>query len=401
MLALNSYQTMAVGIFLYYLGKYLKARVKFLQTYCIPNPVIGGILFAIINLVLHQAGGSAIKLDTVQQSFFMNMFFTSVGFTASFALLKKGGRGVMLLTIVCAVLITLQDVVGVSLAKVFGLHPLLGLCAGSIPLVGGHGTSGAFGPMFESMGVARANTVAIAMATFGLISGSLMGGPVAHRLLVKYHLRSGAVDMDQPADVSTNSMEAAEAVSMTPEKFMLGTGEILVAMGIGTLVTKFFNSVGLVFPGYIGSMLVAAVIRNISDTVKVVDVPIPEIQTMGDVGLNIFLSMALMSLRIWELFDIAGPLSAIAAVQVVVMALFTTYVVFNVMGRDYDAAVMVSATCGFGMGATPNAMANMSAITTVYGPSPKAFFVVPLVGAMFVDFVNSSIIMVFVNLFGK
>lgn len=401
MLALNSYQTMAVGIFLYYLGKYLKSKIKFLQTYCIPNPVIGGILFAIINLALHQAGGSAIKLDTVQQSFFMNMFFTSVGFTASFALLKKGGRGVVTLTIVCGILIALQDVIGVTLAKVFSLHPLLGLCAGSIPLVGGHGTSGAFGPMFESMGVARANTVAIAMATFGLISGSLMGGPVAHRLLVKYHLRSGAVDMDQPADVSTNSMEAAEPVPMTPEKFMLGTGEILIAMGIGTIVTKFFNSVGLVFPGYIGSMLVAAVIRNIADTVKGVDVPIPEIQTMGDVGLNIFLSMALMSLRIWELFDIAGPLSVIAIAQVVLMALFTTFVVFNVMGRDYDAAVMVSATCGFGMGATPNAMANMSAITTVYGPSPKAFFVVPLVGAMFIDFVNSSIIMVFVNIFGK
>ena len=391
---------MAIGTLLYYLGKYLKSRIKFLQTYCIPNPVIGGILFAIINLVLHQTGGSAIKLDTVQQSFFMNMFFTSVGFTASFALLKKGGRGVVTLTIVCAVLIALQDVIGVFMAKLFGLHPLLGLCAGSIPLVGGHGTSGAFGPMFESMGVARANTVAIAMATFGLISGSLMGGPVAHRLLTKYDLKSGD-PVGSDTQNSTSSMEESESVPMSPENFMLGTGEILIAMGLGTIVTKFFNSVGLVFPGYIGSMLVAAVIRNIADTVKGVNVPMREVQTMGDVGLNIFLSMALMSLRIWELFDIAGPLSAIALAQVVLMALFTTFVVFNIMGRDYDAAVMVSATCGFGMGATPNAMANMSAITSVYGPSPKAFFVVPLVGAMFIDFVNSSIIMVFVNLFGK
>ena len=400
MLALNSYQTMAVGTLLYYLGKYLKSRIKFLQTYCIPNPVIGGILFAIINLILHQTGGGAIKLDTVQQSFFMNMFFTSVGFTASFVLLKKGGRGVVTLTIVCAVLIVLQDVIGVFMAKLFGLHPLLGLCAGSIPLVRGHGTSGAFGPMFESMGVARANTVAIAMATFGLISGSLMGGPVAHRLLTKYNLKSeGTVGSD--TQNSTSSMEEAESVPMSPEKFMLGTGEILIAMGLGTIMTKFFNSVGLVFPGYIGSMLVAAVICNLADSVKGIEVPMQEVQTMGDVGLNIFLSMALMSLRIWELFDIAGPLSAIAAAQVVLMALFTTFVVFNAMGRDYDAAVMVSATCGFGMGATPNAMANMSAITSVYGPSPKAFFVVPLVGAMFIDFVNSSIIMVFVNLFGK
>ena len=175
MLALNSYQTLAVGILLYYLGKLLKKNIRFLQTYCIPNPVIGGVLFALLNLALFESGVGAIKLDTVQQSFFMNMFFTSVGFSASYVLLKKGGRDVLVLTVVCAVLITFQDTIGVMLAKATGLHPLLGLCAGSIPLVGGHGTSGAFGPMLEKMGAERATTVAIAMATFGLISGSLMG----------------------------------------------------------------------------------------------------------------------------------------------------------------------------------------------------------------------------------
>lgn len=176
MLALNSYQTLAVGILLYYLGKMLKKNIRFLQTYCIPNPVIGGVLFALLNLILFESGAGAVKLDTVQQSFFMNMFFTSVGFSASYVLLKKGGRDVLVLTVVCAVLITFQDIIGVLLAKMTGVHPLLGLCAGSIPLVGGHGTSGAFGPMLEKMGAERATTVAIAMATFGLISGSLMGG---------------------------------------------------------------------------------------------------------------------------------------------------------------------------------------------------------------------------------
>lgn len=401
MLALNSYQTLAVGILLYYLGKLLKKNIRFLQTYCIPNPVIGGVLFALLNLALFESGVGAIKLDTVQQSFFMNMFFTSVGFSASYVLLKKGGRDVLVLTVVCAVLITFQDILGVALAKITGLHPLLGLCAGSIPLVGGHGTSGAFGPMLEKMGAERATTVAIAMATFGLISGSLMGGPVAHRLLEKYHLHSTQEDEDESLE-KARSMEENAPLVMTAEKFMLAYGEILVAMGLGTLVSKFFTSVGLTFPGYIGSMLVAAVIRNISDhSHGSLLVPMQELGTVGDVSLNIFLSLAMMSLRIWELFDIAGPLFIIAVAQTIFMALYTTFVVFNAMGKDYDAAVEVSAVCGFGMGATPNAMANMSAITSNYGQAPRAFFAVPLVGAMFIDFCNSGILMVFINLINR
>lgn len=401
MLALNSYQTLAVGILLYYLGKLLKKNIRFLQTYCIPNPVIGGVLFALLNLALFESGVGAIKLDTVQQSFFMNMFFTSVGFSASYVLLKKGGRDVLVLTVVCAVLITFQDILGVALAKITGLHPLLGLCAGSIPLVGGHGTSGAFGPMLEKMGAERATTVAIAMATFGLISGSLMGGPVAHRLLEKYHLHSTQEDEDESLE-KARSMEENAPLVMTAEKFMLAYGEILVAMGLGTLVSKFFTSVGLTFPGYIGSMLVAAVIRNISDhSHGSLLVPMQELGTVGDVSLNIFLSLAMMSLRIWELFDIAGPLFIIAVAQTIFMALYTTFVVFNAMGKDYDAAVEVSAVCGFGMGATPNAMANISAITSNYGPAPRAFFAVPLVGAMFIDFCNSGILMVFINLINR
>ena len=401
MLALNSYQTLAVGILLYYLGKLLKKNIRFLQRYCIPNPVIGGVLFALLNLALFESGVGAIKLDTVQQSFFMNMFFTSVGFSASYVLLKKGGRDVLVLTVVCAVLITFQDILGVALAKITGLHPLLGLCAGSIPLVGGHGTSGAFGPMLEKMGAERATTVAIAMATFGLISGSLMGGPVAHRLLEKYHLHSTQEDEDESLE-KARSMEENAPLVMTAEKFMLAYGEILVAMGLGTLVSKFFTSVGLTFPGYIGSMLVTAVIRNISDhSHGSLLVPMQELGTVGDVSLNIFLSLAMMSLRIWELFDIAGPLFIIAVAQTIFMALYTTFVVFNAMGKDYDAAVEVSAVCGFGMGATPNAMANMSAITSNYGPAPRAFFAVPLVGAMFIDFCNSGILMVFINLINR
>lgn len=388
---------MAVGIFLYYLGKYLKSHIRALRTYCIPNPVIGGIMFALLNLALHESGIGAIKLDTVQQSFFMNMFFTSVGFTASIALLKKGSLDVLILTVVCAVLIFCQDAIGVGLAKVFGLHPLLGLCAGSIPLVGGHGTSGAFGPLFESMGVSRASTVAIAMATFGLIAGSLMGGPVAHRLIEKYHLHSHEDHVR--AEDQASSMEEKAIIPMVPENFMLANGEILLSMGLGTILAAWFKQLGLVFPGYISSMCIAAIIRNLSDVKSTIRVPIPEIQTVGDVSLNVFLSMALMSLRIWELFDIAGALSMIAVGQIILMAFFSYFVVFKAMGKTYDAAVEAAAVCGFGMGATPNAMANMSAVTAIHGPSTRAFFCVPLVGAMFIDFVNSMIIMVFVNVF--
>ena len=393
-ISVSSYLTLGLAIIVYYFGKYVNQKLPSLNKYCIPNPVIGGVFFALLNLFLHQTNMARLIMDTSLQNFFMVMFFTSVGFTASLKVLKQGGKEVIKMVFLCAILITLQDVIGVGLAKGFGLQSLLGLCAGSIPLVGGHGTSGAFGPMLESIGIQKATTVAIAFATFGLIMGSLMGGPIARRLIMKEDLHSEAT---LESDVSGEDIEAA--VPLIPEHFMLAQGQLLIVMGLGTLVTKVFIELGVVFPGYIGAMLVAAVVRNLSDTTKKFDVPIPEIQTIGTVALNIFLSMALMTLRIWELFDLAGPLSAMAIVQTIAMGLFAYFVVYPGMGKGYEAAVMVSAVCGFGMGATPNAMANMSAVTAKYGPAPRAFFVVPLVGSLFVDFVNSSILTVFINIF--
>lgn len=392
-ISISSYQTVALAIVVYYFGKFLKSKISFFDKYCIPNPVIGGVIFALFNLFLHETGIAKLHMDTDLQSFFMVMFFTSVGFTASIAVLKEGGKEVLKMVGLCAVIISLQDIVGVSLAKVFGLQSLLGLCAGSIPLIGGHGTSGAFGPMLEGMGIEKATTVALAFATFGLIMGSLMGGPLARKLIEKHNLQGE----DEGEDMTGVDKEVV--IPLIPERFMLGQGQLLLAMGLGTVLTKIFIELHIVFPGYIGAMLMAAVFRNMSDVTKKFDIPIPEIQCVGAVALNIFLSMALMTLRIWELFGLAGPLSVMALVQTLVMATFAYFLVYKVMGKGYEAAVMVSAMCGFGMGATPNAMANMSAITAKYGHAPRAFFVVPLVGGLFVDFVNSSILTVFINLF--
>ncbi len=392
-ISVSSFQTVAIAVVVYYVGKYLKQRISFFNEYCIPNPVIGGILFALVNLGLHQSGLLIMHMDTILQSFFMTMFFTSIGFTASIKVLKEGGKEVFKMVLLCAVLIIFQNSIGVALAKVFNINALIGLCAGSIPMVGGHGTSGAFGPMLETMGADNATTVALAMATFGLIMGSLIGGPIAHRIIQRDHLHGA----DQGEDVT--SMDKEAVVPLVPERFMLGQGQVLFCMGLGTILTHLFVSLHVVFPAYIGGMLMAALVRNISDSTGKYEVPIAEIQTVGSVGLNIFLSMALMSLKIWDLFGLAGPLTVMALAQTVLMALFAYFIVYRFMGKGYEAAVMTSAVCGFGMGATPNAMANMSAITAKYGHAPRAFFVVPLVGGLFVDFVNASIITVFINLF--
>ncbi len=392
-ISISSFQAIALAVIVYYVGKYLKNKVHFFSEYCIPNPVIGGVLFAMLNLALHESGTLVMHMDTILQSFFMTMFFTSIGFTASLKVLKQGGVEVIKMLFLCAILIFLQNGAGVALAKAFNLNALIGLCGGSIPLVGGHGTSGAFGPMLEGIGVNNATTVALAMATFGLIMGSLMGGPIAHKLINRDNLEADKTNK------SVGSANEEAAVLLDSERTMLGVAEIMLCMGIGTIVTHFFASMHIVFPGYIGGMLVAAVVRNISDATGKFDVPGAEIDTAGSVGLNIFLSMAMMNLKIWELFDLAGPLVVMAIVQTIIMAIFAYFCVYRFMGGGYEGAVMTSAVCGFGMGSTANAMANMSAITSKYGPAPRSFFVVPLVGALFVDFVNAFVIMLFINLF--
>ena len=395
-LELDMIQTVALAVVVLLIGQAIRNRVEILRTFCIPAPVVGGMIFAILALFLRQSGIMEFQFDTTLQSVLMTAFFTTVGFTASLRLLKQGGLKVIIFLFAAILLVVLQNAMAVGFAKVFDLNPLLGLATGSVPMTGGHGTSGAFGPLFEEHGAVGAATVALASATFGLIGGSMLGGPLAKRLIEKHNL----VEKKAAAVADTDMPEVEEQKLLDADRFLSGAFQIALAMGLGTIISMFIEKTGMTFPSYIGAMLAAAIIRNISDMTNTYEVPSTEIAIMGDIGLSMFLSMALMGLKLWELADLAIPMIVMLIGQTVLMAVFAYFVRFNMMGRDYDAAVLAGGHCGFGMGATPNAIANMQAITGNYGPSPLAFFVLPLIGSLFIDFFNAGIITTFMNIFG-
>lgn len=402
---LNMYQTTGIAMLLFVLGRFLTDRIDFLKRCCIPAPVVGGLIFAIVHLGLYAAGVLALSFDENVKNYFMTLFFTSVGYTACFRLLKKGGKKVFTFLAIAIAMVILQDLISSLLAVVFQWDPRLGLCTGSIPMVGGHGTAGSYGDTMEKMGIAGSQVLAMASATFGLVAGSLMGGPTARSIIVRRGLTSTESTADVEEMVGESASEKAKAERMDIEAFTNAFILLAVASGIGTILTAAFNNIHITvfgrdiqftFPTYIGAMVIAAVIRNVCDAKRIV-LPAKAIDMWGNVSLSIFLAIALMSLKLWELASLAGPMVVMLAAQVVLMFFFARFVVFNVMGRDYEAAVMTSAFCGFGMGATPNAMANMQAITKRHGPAPQAFFIVPLVGSLFIDFFNGIIITIFLN----
>ena len=391
-LKLDMLQTIALAVIVLLLGQALRKRIGFLEKYCIPAPVIGGLIFAVLALVLRQANILSFEMDETLKNVFMTAFFTTVGFTASFKLLKKGGIKVLIFLGVATALVVLQNILGVSLAKVFGLNPLIGLSTGSVPMTGGHGTSGAFAPLFEEAGAIGATTVAMASATFGLIMGSMIGGPIAKRLIEKNSLTSNDKNLEM-----TSTAAKEETKKLVPQNFMSATVQIILAMGIGTVISAVLEKTGMTFPSYIGAMFAAAIMRNISDSTSLFDVRIDEIDIIGNISLSIFLSMALMTLKLWELADLAGPLVVMLLAQTLLMAVFAYFITFNLMGRDYEAAVITGGHCGFGMGATPNAIANMETISAKFGAAPVAFFILPLVGSLFIDFFNTGVITTFMN----
>ena len=395
-LTLDMIQSMALAVVILMGGQAIRKRVSFLERFCIPAPVIGGIIFALFTLAMKQAGVLEFQFDTTLQKVFMTAFFTTVGFTASFKLLKKGGKQVVIFLILAVVLVCMQNVVGVGFAKVFGINPLIGLSTGSVPMTGGHGTSGAYAPVFEGAGASGASAVAMASATFGLIAGSLIGGPLGKRLIEKNNLLKTASADGQVSEIQD---ETDDLNLVSSSRFLGAACQIIVAMGLGTIVSAVLTKTGMTFPPYIGAMFAAAIIRNISDASSNFNINSVEIDVIGETSLSIFLAMALMSLKLWQLAELAGPMVIMLLAQVALMALFAYFVTFNVMGRDYEAAVMACGHCGFGMGATPNAMANMSALTQKYEVAPAAFFILPLVGSLFIDFFNAAIITGFMNLF--
>ncbi len=390
---LDMYLTLGLAIALYLLGSLIKSKVNVLQKYYIPAPVIGGVLFSVLALVGHNMELFTFKFDGNLKNFFMVVFFTTVGFLASLKALQKGGVGVVLFLIAAVILVILQNGLGVLLAKMFGLNPGIGLAAGSIPLTGGHGTSGAFGPYLENLGVQGASVVAIASATYGLVAGCVIGGPIAKRLAEKNKLKCTEVAVDK--SIVEEKKDHAE---MSEASFFRASCMIAIAMGIGGLITPMIKKLGLSLPVYLVPMLIAAIMRNVIDSTAN-KTPIDEIGIIGSVCLSFFLAIALMSMRLWELAELAVPLVVILLAQTVLMAAFAYFVTFNVMGRDYDAAVISGGHCGFGMGATPNAIANMEAFTSINGFSTKAFLAVPLVGSLFIDFLNAMIIQTFASMF--
>ena len=385
---LNMAETVGFAIILLLLGRWIKRRVNFFEKFFIPAPVIGGTLFSIILLVGHQTETFTFTFNDDIKNLLMIAFFTTVGFSASLKILKKGGIGVALFLLAAVILVILQDIIGPVLAKALGINPLLGLAAGSIPLTGGHGTSGAFGPYLEDLGATGATVVAVASATYGLIAGCLIGGPIARRLMIKNNLKP--TESKEGVD---NSL-LGSATEVTEESLFSAVVYVGIAMGIGALINNMLAKAGIKFPVYLMGMVVAAIIRNILDFNQK-QLPFTEIGIVGNISLSLFLSMALMSMKLWQLIDLAIPLIIILLVQTVLMAFFAYFITFNIMGRDYDAAVMSTGHCGFGLGATPNAMANMETFTRANGPSVKAFFIIPIVGSLFIDFINAGVIQAF------
>lgn len=403
---LDMAQTAGLAAVFLVIGKLIKNRVPVLSRYFIPSPIIGGLVFSLIVLYGHQSGSFSIQLYTNLQAFLMTAFFTTIGFSASFEMLKKGGIGVVLFLGAAVLLLTLQNVIGVGLSVLLGQSPLLGLTAGSMSLTGGHGTSGAFGPILAAQGVEGALPAAIAAATWGLVAGCVIGGPAGTYLMKKYGITGpSASALRQAKAAQKKEKEQQDIKNNTSEKdsglfesTMYSVILVAVCMGVGSLIIDWFEQREITLPAYLGSMVVAAIVRNIIDW-RGYKLPMAQIEVISSVSLGFFLVMALMTMELWKLADVAGPLLVILVVQTAVMFLFATHITFRMMGKDYDAAVMAAGHCGFGMGATPNAMANMQSFTEVNGPSTKAFFVIPLVGSLFIDFFNVVIITGFVSVF--
>lgn len=391
--SLDMYQTLAVAVVALLIGAWLKTKIKILDRLCIPSPVVGGLLFSIITCVLFVTGVIDFKWDDTLKTVCMVIFFTSVGFQANIKVLKSGGKALIILLFCVLFLIEAQDIIAVGVANVLGIDPMIGLATGSISMVGGHGTAGAFGPVLEDLGVTGATTVATAAATFGLVAGSLVGGPIGNRLINKKDLLKTRVPVDDTALVEEEEKHHRSISQYAPAAYQLA-----IAMGLGTLVSYLLSLTGMTFPIYIGAMIIAAIMRNIAEYSGKMTIHIGEINDLGGICLSLFLGIAMITLKLWQLADLALPMIILLACQVIFMVLFARFVIFNAMGRDYDAAVLTAGSCGFGMGATPNAMANMQVLTDKYGPSVKAFLLIPLIGSMYADFVNSLSITFFINL---
>lgn len=389
-LQLDILQSLGIAIIALILGNFLKNKISFLKTFFIPSPVVGGLIISILVLILKQTKIATVEFDKVLQDFFMNIFFTAIGLSASFSMLKKSGVLGVKLALAIIILLPLQNLIGVGLAKILGINPLHGIAMGSTSMTGGIGSAISFGKIMEAMGAESNITIGVAAATFGLLAGSLVGGPTARRLISKNSLTTrGSLSKGSLADIK----------SLTNQK-TLTRAIILIGLSafLGTFINKILSKTGLNFPYYVGCQFGGLVVRNIYDYFKK-PIDMDNIDLVGNISLSLFLSLALINLNISAILGLAGPMLVILLAQGIFIAIYTSLVTFNLLGRDYDAAVMVAGHCGVGLGQTPNAMANMEAIIEEKGPADVAMFIFPIVLAIAVNFTNPIVITFFINHF--
>lgn len=390
---IDMYQTLALSVVVLMLGQFLKQKINFLEKFCIPSPVVGGLIFSVLTCILYSTGVVEFTFDDTLREVCMVFFFTSVGFQANLKVLKSGGKALAIFLGLVIALIFMQNLLAVGVSHLIGLDSLVGLCTGSIPMVGGHGTAGAFGPVLEDFNVQGATTICTAAATFGLVAGSLIGGPIGKRLIEKKHLLDTIVTEDDSLLIEEEKKHERHSNMYAAAVFQL-----ILAVGLGTIISELLTKTGLTFPIYIGAMIVAAIVRNVGEYSGKFDIYMGEINNLGGICLSLFLGIAMITLKLWQLAELALPLMILLGAQLLLIFLYTYFVVFRVMGKDYDAAVLAAGTCGFGMGATPNAMANMQVLCDRYAPSVKAYLLVPLIGSLFADFINSLVITLFINI---
>ncbi len=416
---LDMIQTAGIGALALIVGMILTRKVTFLQKFCVPSPVSGGIIFSLITLILYSWFGIEVSFNATLSGAFMLAFFTSVGFQSDLKVLKKGGKLLVIMLVLLVVMIVMQNLMPIGITRLMGVDPLIGMAAGSISMTGGHGTAGGFASVLESMGLDGAGTIGMAAATFGLIAGSMIGGPLAERIIRTKLTHEQMQPQDEDIDPAMAGIESDEA-SPTGRTKRISTNEqefqqyakatycIILVMGGGTILSWLFQKTGVTFPTYFGALILAAIVRNTMGFISYKDegkwekaeklLDMERIISVGNICLSMFLGMAMISLRLWELQSLALPLVVILISQVLMIALFVYMVAFPLLGRNYDAAVLCAGFCGFGLGATPNAMANMSAVCYKYRYTVKPFLIVPIIGAMFADLINTGMITLFLNL---
>ena len=398
----NAYYTLIAAVIVLFIGKFLVNKIPFLRKYNIPEPVVGGLVAAFISTLAYNFWGHSITTSSELQTSFMLIFFTSIGLGANFYKLKEGGRSLFIFLFVVAFFIIIQNIVGISMATLLGIDPLIGLIAGSIALTGGHGTAGAWGEILQTKyAIEGATTIGMASATFGLVMGGLIGGPLAKFLINKHNLSSS----DNEKNLALNDDKKVAAIEefvpfgypknvrlITSNSAITTLGLFAACLAFADFMTAFSKGTSFELPTFVWALGSGVILRNILENVLKIRIFDRAIDVFGNASLSLYLAMALLSLKLWQLSSLAGPLVIILIAQVLTMIVYAYFVTFRVMGKNYDAAILTAGHCGFGLGATPTAVANMQAITNVHGHSYKAFLIVPLCGAFFVDLINASVI---------